>query len=100
MLIEPVELADFFLSFFSAALIILLAGVYAMLFALGKIRGDRRFLYSAWLIYAALLGCLAVFSKINHFNDTWQALTLLMAFGYGVMPYVIWRLCVATHVEH
>lgn len=100
MPIEPVEIADFFLSFFTAAMIVLLAALYAALFAWGKIQGDRRFLYGAALSYAALLACVQAFGKINHFEGVWQILTLLMAFGYAVMPYLVWRLCVSTHSDH
>lgn len=97
MLIEPVALSDFFLSFFSAAMIILLAALYAALFAWSKISPKKRLTYFLWLVYAALLSCIGVFSQINHFNNHWMALSLLMAAGYGGMPYLIWRLCTATH---
>jgi len=97
MLIEPVALSDFFLSFFSAALIILLATVYAALYAWSKISGRRKFELAAWLIYAALLICVGVFSYVNHFNDYWLLLSLLMVLGYGWVPRFIWKLCAATH---
>lgn len=99
MLIEPVALADFFLSFFSAAMIILLGTLYAGLFAWAKITAQYRFQLGAWLVYLALLVAVAVFSQINHFNGYWLTLSFLMAVGYGWMPYVIWRLCVATHTD-
>lgn len=99
MLIEPVALSDFFLSFFSAALIILLATVYAAMYAWSKISGRRSLGVAAWLTYAALLVCVGVFSYVNHFNDYWLVLSLLMALGYGWMPRLIWRLCTATHEE-
>ncbi|MCQ8118435.1 hypothetical protein [Methylomonas rosea] len=99
MLIEPVALSDFFLSFFSAALIILLATVYASLYAWAKISGRRALSIGAWLTYAALLICVGVFSYVNHFNDYWLVLSLLMALGYGWMPRLIWKLCAATHDE-
>lgn len=99
MLIEPVALADFFMSFFSAAMIILLAAVYAGLFAWAKIKQNRLMLYLAWLAYAALVGCLIFFSIINHFSGYWLALSVLMVLGYGWMPHFIWGLCVATHAE-
>lgn len=97
MPIEPVALADFFLSFFSAALIVLLAALYAALFAWAKIRRARRFLYGAGLVYGVLLACVALFSRINHFTGPWLFIALLMTVGYGTMPYLVWRLCVATH---
>jgi len=99
MLIEPVALSDFFLSFFSAASIILLATLYAALYAWSKISGRRVFNLAAWLAYAALLVCVGVFSHVNHFNAYWLLLSLLMALGYGLMPRLIWHLCAATHPE-
>jgi hypothetical protein len=99
MLIEPVALSDFFLSFFSAALIILLATIYAALYAWSKISGRRVFGMAAWLVYASLLICVGVFSYVNHFNDYWLLLSLLMVLGYGWMPRLIWKLCAATHDE-
>lgn len=97
MLIEPVALSDFFLSFFSAAMIILLGALYAGLFAWAKITARQRFQVAAGGVYAMLLIVVAIFSRINHFNGYWLSLSFLMAAGYGLMPYVIWRLCVATH---
>lgn len=97
MLIEPIALADFFLSFFSAAMIILLGALYAGLFAWAKITSQYRFQLAAWVVYFALLITVGVFSHINHFNGYWLGLSVLMVAGYGWMPYAIWRLCVATH---
>jgi len=99
MLIEPVALADFFLSFFSAAMIILLGALYAGLFAWAKITSQYRFQLGAGLVYLTLLLTVFVFSQINHFNGYWLTLSFLMVVGYGCMPYVIWRLCVATHSD-
>jgi hypothetical protein len=97
MPIEPVALSDFFLSFFSAAMLILLAALYAALFAWGKTLRKPALLWGAAVIYLALLVCLVVFSQVNHFNGFWQILSVLMACGYAVAPYVILRLCQATH---
>lgn len=97
MLIEPVALSDFFLSFFSAAMIIFSGAVYAGLFAWAKITARRQIYLYAWLAYAALLACLAVFSTVNHLNGYWMLLSFTMAVGYAFMPQAIWYLCVATH---
>ena len=97
MLIEPVALSDFFLSFFSAAMIILSGATYAGLYAWAKIKSSRGFYLSAWIAYAILLACVAVFSVINHFTGYWLLLSLTMAVGYAFMPRIIWQLCVATH---
>ena len=99
MLVEPVALSDFFLSFFSAAMIILTAALYATLYAWAKISARRAMHVAAWLAYAALLVCVGVFSSVNHLNGYWQLLSLTMAIGYAFMPRVIWNLCVATHAD-
>lgn len=99
MLVEPVALSDFFLSFFSAAMIILSAALYAALYAWAKIKTRPRFYWGAWLAYAALLVCVGIFSTVNHFTGYWLWLSLSMAVGYAFMPRFIWRLCVATHAE-
>lgn len=97
MLIEPVALSDFFLSFFSAAMIILTATVYAGLFAWAKISARRNVYWGAWLAYAILLVCVGVFSIVNNFTGYWLLLSLTMVLGYAFMPRLIWHLCVATH---
>ena len=99
MLVEPVALSDFFLSFFSAAMIIFTATLYAGLFAWSRISG-RRFAYlGTGVSYALFLICVAVFSVVNHFTGYWLLLSLTMVIGYAFMPYAIWRLCVATHAN-
>ncbi len=99
MLIEPVALSDFFLSFFSAAMILLCAVIYSALYAWGKIQSRSVFILGAWVAYAALLVFVGVFSMVNHFNGYWLLLSLSMALGYAFMPHLIWRLCVATHLD-
>lgn len=97
MLVEPVALSNFFLSFFSAAMIIFTATLYAALYAWGKIQSRRGFYIAAAFAYLMLLACVAVFSQVNHFNGYWWLLSLTMAIGYAFMPGAIWHLCVATH---
>lgn len=98
-MIEPVALSDFFISFFSGALIILIAAVYAALFAWEKLRGGAWLRYSSWLAYGLLLACVAVFARALHLDGHWRILTVLMVAGYWWMPRLIWRLCSATHTD-
>lgn len=99
MRVEPVALSDFFLSFFSAAMIIFTAALYAALFAWAKLSKRRLAHLGTWLAYAALLVCVVLFSSVNHFSGHWLLLSITMAIGYAFMPHVIWHLCVATHVD-
>jgi len=98
-MIEPVALADFFMSFFTAALIILTAVVYVTLYTWAEVKHKRFVKYASWFVYAALIGCVLLFSRIMHLNGYWQILSVLMALGYWWMPRLILRLCVATHEE-
>ena len=99
MLIEPVALSDFFMSFFSAAMIILTAALYAGLIAWGKITHRKWINLSAWVAYAFLLLCVGIFSAVNHFTGYWLLLSVTMVVGYAFMPHAIWHLCVATHAD-
>lgn len=99
MLIEPVALSDFFLSFFSAAMIIFTATLYAALYAWAKIRASRGMYIGAGLAYLALLVCVGAFSMVNHLNGHWLWLSATMTIGYALMPSAIWHLCVATHSD-
>ena len=98
-MIQPVALADFFLSFFSGAMIILVAALYAGLYAWAQM--SRRDSLHKWasLTYGLLLAFVALFSQVNHLNGHWLTLVVLMAIGYWWMPRLIWRLCAATHAD-
>jgi hypothetical protein len=98
-LIEPIALSDFFLSFFSAAMIVLIAAVYAGLYAWEKLHGGAWLRYGTWLVYGLLLVCVAVFAIAAHLNGHWRILVVALAGGYWWVPRLIWRLCTATHRE-
>ncbi|PPD33819.1 MAG: hypothetical protein CTY19_06570 [Methylomonas sp.] len=99
MLVEPVALSDFFLSFFSAAMIIFTATLYAGLFAWARISGQKSARIGACVSYASLLASVAVFSDVNHLTGYWLLLSFSMVIGYALMPHAIWHLCVATHLD-
>ena len=96
-MIEPVELKDFFVTFFSAALVILSGAGYAGLYALAKLRGNPRLLLSAYACYAVLAGATFLLARATHLNGQWQVLVGLMLTGYLLTPLGIWKLCVASH---
>lgn len=98
-MIEPVELKDFFITFFSSALVILFGTGYAGLYAWAKLRGRPRLVLWAYLCYAALAGAVFTLAKATHLNGEWQILTGLMLAGYLLAPMGIWKLCVNSHGE-
>lgn len=96
-LLEPAALPDFFTAFFSAAVVILAGAGYALLYAWGKIKNDRRFLAGAAASYAVLAAAVAALSAALHLQGYWHLLTTLMLAGYLLAPPTVWRLCIGTH---
>ncbi|WP_054774037.1 hypothetical protein [Methylogaea oryzae] len=100
-MLEPAALPDFFTAFFSAAMVILAGAGYALLYAWGEIKSDRRFRIGAALSYAVLAAATAALSKALHLQGHWLWLAALMLGGYLLAPLAVWRLCVGTHaLEH
>lgn len=98
-MIEPVALKDFFLTFFSAAMVIMSGGLYALLFAYARIKNRPGLMPIAYTAYLALFISVLVLAVVtNLFNSGyWTAIVLLMLIGYLLAPHAIWHLCVGTH---
>ena len=97
--IEPVELANFFTVFFSAAMVIVTGALYALLFAYSRIKAMPRLMPAAYLAYTGLVvAVLFLGDAANLFNSRfWTVIIGLMLLGYLVAPRAIWHLCVGTH---
>ena len=98
-MIEPVKLADFFLTFFSAASVILFGALYALLFAYSRIKNVPRLMPLAYAAYAVLFASVIVLANVAHLFGSlfWVCVVILMLTGYLVAPHAIWHLCVGTH---
>lgn len=98
-MLEPVALKDFFITFFSAAMVIMSGGLYALLFAYARLRCRPRFMGLAYASYAVLVvSVLTLATVANLFNSTfWITIVALMLVGYLLAPHAIWHLCVGTH---
>lgn len=102
-MLEPVALKDFFLTFFSAAMVIMTGALYALLFAYARIKRRPRLMPLAYLAYLGLFVSVLVLAiAANLFSSGfWSFIVLLMLIGYLLAPHAIWHLCVGTHVhEH
>lgn len=99
-MIEPVALKDFFITFFSSALIILAGASYALLYAWSKVNPNSRIKFAAYCSYAVLVFSVGVLSTAANFSGYWLAITVLMIVGYFFAPIGIWHLCVKTHRGH
>jgi hypothetical protein len=102
-MIEPVALKDFFLTFFSAAMVILSGALYALLFAWARVKQRPRLMPLAYLAYLGLVVSVLVLAMVANLFATgfWTAIVVLMLIGYLLAPHAIWHLCVGTHAhEH
>jgi len=100
-MVEPVKLGNFFLLFFSAASVILLGAVYALVFALARMKNLPKLLPFAYAAYAGLcVSALSLGYAANLYsNGIWIALIAVMLIGYFIAPHAAFRLCRETHAE-
>ncbi|WP_349431211.1 hypothetical protein Q9L42_013095 [Methylomarinum sp. Ch1-1] len=96
-MIEPVALKDFFITFFSSALIIMAGAAYALLFAWSKIHTNPRIKQCAYLSYIVLVIAVAELTRAANFSGYWLLISFAMVIGYFFAPIGIWHLCVKTH---
>jgi uncharacterized membrane protein len=102
-MIEPVALKDFFLTFFSAAMVIMTGALYALLFAYARVKNRPRIMPLAYAAYLGLVVSVLVLAMVANLFATgfWTFIVLLMLIGYLLAPHAIWHLCVGTHAhEH
>lgn len=100
-MIEPVHLANFFTVFFSAAMVILCGGLYALVFAFARVKGLPGLMPLAYVGYIGLViatGFLAWSANLLT-SPFWSVVVALMLLGYFVAPHGIWHLCVGTHAD-
>ena len=98
-MIEPVALEDFFITFFSSALIILAGASYALLFAWSKVNPIISIKIAAYISYVALILSVAELTRAAQFQGYWLIISLVMVIGYFFAPIGIWHLCVKTHTN-
>ncbi len=96
-MIEPVALKDFFITFFSSALIIMAGASYALLFAWSKVNQRLLIKVSAYMSYLILLIAVYQLSVAANLKGYWQIISYVMVIGYFFAPIAIWHLCQKTH---
>jgi len=99
-MIEPVALKDFFITFFSSALIILAGAAYALLFAWSRINAHAGLKIAALASYAVLVMSVLELTRAAQFHGYWLFISFAMVVGYFFAPIGIWHLCVKTHEHH
>jgi len=99
LMIEPVALKDFFVTFYSSALIIMAGASYALLFTWSKVNSRLIIKLSAYLSYLILLVSVYQLTLAANLVGYWQIISYLMVVGYFFAPMAIWQLCKKTHDE-
>jgi uncharacterized membrane protein len=100
-MIEPVALKDFFLTFFSAAMVIMTGALYALLFAYARAKQRPRLMPFAYAAYLGLVASVLVLATVaNLFASAfWALIVALMLVGYLLAPHAVWHLCIGTHAH-
>lgn len=99
-MVDPVAMDHILFAGLAGALVIIFGGLYALLFAFGKIRKARRLMIGAYVSYLCLFVSTLALAKFLNLDGTWQLVVLVMVVGYLLAPQAIWHLCVATHAEN
>jgi hypothetical protein len=89
--------AGILLSTIAAALVVVSGALYALLFALGRLRASRLLSRCAWAAYASLVVCTFALSTALELDGGWLWIIVLMLVGYLLAPGAIWHLSVGTH---
>jgi hypothetical protein len=97
-MLSPVDLDNFFIAFFSAAMVILMGASYALFFTLAKLNGRRLFMIAAYLSYTLLAVCVFLLEEALNLEGYWHTIVWLMLIGYLLAPHGMWHLCHGTHV--
>lgn len=97
-MLEPVELKDFFIVFFSGAMVIMAGALYSLLFAWSKLQSKPWMMLLAYGSYVILFISVMVLGSAAHLHGYWWWLVVAMLLGYLLAPHGIWKLSVATHM--
>ena len=81
----------------AAALVVVSGALYALFFALGRLRASPTLSRLAWAAYGALVLCAFLLTASLGLDGSWRLIVVVMLVGYLVAPGAIWHLSVATH---
>ena len=99
-MIEPVELQNFFITFFSAAMVVIMGALYALLFAWSLLHKLPKLMPFAYAAYMGLICSVLALADATNLNGYWQIVVVTMLVGYLFAPHGIWHLCVGTHANN
>jgi hypothetical protein len=98
-MIDPVATQHIMVAAIAGALVILFGAIYALFFALSRLRDRPALMVLAYGAYALLVGAVAVLALTLNLGGVWQAVVAVMVIGYFLAPRLIWHLCAGTHAQ-
>ena len=92
-------LDELFLGALAGAMIVIAGGLYALFFALGRLRNSTSLNY--WSLFSYAILAISVYALIRalHLDGFWIFVAAVMLIGYFFAPRAIWHLSVGTHAE-
>jgi hypothetical protein len=97
--VEPVDVQRIATAALSAGAIVLFGALYAVLFALSRMRGQLNLGRYALLSYGFLVASAIVLANALEAEGLWAILIGVLLIGYFAAPRLIWRLNLAVHAE-
>ena len=88
---------DLFFGALAGAMIVLAGGLYAFLFALSRLRENRRLDNWALFEFVVLAASTYLLVQALRLSGFWIFVTAVMLIGYFFAPRAIWHLSVGTH---
>ena len=79
--------------------IVLSGALYALFFALGRLRRSPLLSRVAWGAYGLLVACTVLLTAVLGLGGPWRWIIAALLVGYLAAPSAIWHLSVATHVD-
>ena len=83
----------------AGAAIVLSGALYALFFALGRLRGSQLLSRVAWVAYGMLVACTVLLTAVLDLGGPWRWIIAVLLVGYLAAPSAIWHLSVATHAD-
>lgn len=88
---------DIVVSTLAGAAVVVSGALYALFFALDRMRQAAWLRAAAWIAYLALVVSTVVLTRALSLDGMWLVVIAAMLIGYLLAPRAIWRLSAATH---
>ncbi len=76
---------------------ILCAGLYALTYTYGRMRGDERFKLGSFVFMGIMLYCAYVMIDSSIFSTFWKGLLTFATLAYILIPHGMWWVVVRVH---